>query len=231
MLRVCGGDNLVHFDFEHNPKHRYRLGKEVLEYIRQKGRKWYGMTMSDKKSRVTIDPYVKYTVPNIWKKLPDHSRKYLKHKGAQRNRGMSHKKGVGIQQYRILREWWEVEKAMDNYSKRWAYKFDEAARYLNLYYTEYGMPIRPKTDLITRLGITPVRIKDVYQWRALLMQYLLLGYTNMSSRFELMSMLIDSYYMEDKGIKTFDDAFCDAGTLLTGKSGNKVRKYIMTHFG
>lgn len=232
-IRVCGDDNLVAFDYETFAlDRRFRACQEFKEYLRSESLRRFGMILHPEKSRVSVDPFVKYQVPVVYERVPEHSRAYLKtHPRLMEDDSGFLAPQFGRVQYRIVRDRVALDWYRENGAKRWSYVFQGAVVYLSTSYLSDGTPIRPKPEVIARLASTAARVTNVCEWRALLLQYLVEFWGNEHVYHELMSMLLDTYYMEREGIYTSADALKDIENVLSGRKQYQIRDFLLSRIG
>jgi len=231
-LRVLGDDNLTRFRSENlNEKSRRKIAKMIVGHLVRFGYHHYGMVLHPDKTTFSTDPFVKFLVPKVYEKVSDHSRKYMReHPVYVKERG-EWVVAKGLKQYRVVRSWAEVEYARKHFSKRYSYFFTGAIKYLGNYYLPDGGGIRSRGEAMNRLGTTSAVVKNVYQWRALVAQYLMEFWNNLSARNTLMCMFADSFYMEKEGIITSLDALNNIALVESGKKRYEARDYILSHIG
>lgn len=231
-LRVCGDDNLQVFSFPSSVVgYRWKMGKEYIEFAREYAKRNFGMSLHVEKTRLSVDPFVKFVIPKIYERVPDHSQRYLRKNPPLVYAGGYLERAEGIRAYRIRRDPSAVEVAMEMGARRWNYLFSGTVMYLSTHYLSSGLPIRPKPDAMSRLGSTAAPVDNVFQWRALLMQYLLEHRNNIHARDELVSMWLDSFYMERAGIYDWGDAARDVELVLSDMRRYPVRDYVLSHLG
>jgi len=227
-IRVMGDDNLQRFSCTGSVSTRFRLAKRRVANFSKLALSWYGMILHPVKSSVSVDPFVKFQVPKIYEKVPDHSRRYLKeHETFIVDKDTGHLRPTeGYEQYRVVRDSAQVDYCRENFSKRWNYMFAGTVKYLSTHFLPGGEPIRPKPELMTRLSSTPCSVKTIFQWRGLIMTYMLEWWNNLHARAELMSMYLDSFYMERHGIDTWQAALDQIIKLETGQERSPVRTIL-----
>lgn len=230
--RVMGDDNLITLHvLSGDGAYCARRARDFLEFMRYIGKRDYGMILHPDKSKVSSYPYVKYAVAKIFEKVPDHSRAYLrKHPPLSINADGVYAQ-PGLKAMHITKEWEVVQHSRECYSRRWNYLFSGAVCYLSTYFTSDGEPIRPMSEVLARLGSTSAEVRDVIVWRSLLVQYLAEYWANLPARMNLLSMYLDSFYMEKEGIYTSDEAVVSLDALLNGEKTYASRRYVLRKRG
>jgi hypothetical protein len=232
-IRVCGDDNLQVFKFDTlGIDRRFRAAKSYVAFLRSQAKERFGMILHPDKTRVSVDPFVKFTVPIVHERVVDHSRRYLREHPRLVDGSDGWQVEVrGVRQYRIVRDPEVVSYYREHRSKRWSYLFSGAVKYLSTSYLADGTPVRPKPEVMARLASTTASIRNVCEWRALLLQYLVEFWGNEHAYHELMSMLLDSYYMERENIYSAKDALLDIELVLSGKRHYPVRDHLLANIG
>lgn len=230
-LKVCGDDNLQGFKLEGSFKKCFRIGKEYAEFFQQRAKLLFGMDLHLDKTRLSVDPAVKYSTPIIRERVDDHSREYMRiHPAYKYVRGRPVLR-TGHERYWYIRDVEDLWITTSLRAKRFSYSFSGAVTYCSNSYLRDGTPIRPKPTVVARLACTSSAVKNVKDWRALILQYLVEFWSNVSARGELLSMWLDSFYMERLGIVDESHAIENIHDLESGFKSYPARDYIMSHPG
>lgn len=120
---------------------------------------------------------------------------------------------------------------MEGRTKRWTFFFKGSLRYCSTSYLSDGSTIRPKGEILSRLACTPSPILTVWDWRRTVTQYLVEFHSNPSARAEMLSMWVDSFYMERENIIAREDAVNNLGALGSGAISYPSMEYIRMNHG
>jgi len=189
------------------PGDRIRRGKELNQAFAAFCSRKFGMIVNTAKSGVDLYPFVRIAVPKIYRDVPDSSRRYLRENPPVRvlkNGRIVVDRGFAA--YDVLDDSESVYRRVARYSKRFNYVFAGAFSFCSTYYLRDGSPIRPKPEMMERLATTSAPVNTVYEWRALILQYLIEFWNNLPARAELLSMYCDSFYQELDGVYSLADA-------------------------
>lgn len=227
-LRALGDDNLVTLDVKDGGfNYRYKSAKDFGEYLAKKGKEIFGMVCHPDKCRVSVNPFVQYIVPRIYEHVPDHSRYFLKCNPPLVTAARGEiREAIGMEAFKYLTDWAAVEQSVEKGSKRWSYSFSGAVSYLSCYFLKDGTPLRPADEVLRRLGSTSARVADVYQWRSLILVYIVEHWGNLSARMNLISMYLDSFYMEADGIREENQVLDQLVKWDQGKGLTRARRYV-----
>lgn len=231
MIRVMGDDNIQRIDVVHpNTNYRFKVAKSYLDHMARCGLRIFGVVIHADKSKASVSPYVKYSVPKAKEKVPDHSRWHMKtHPWHIKVNGLI-RPAQYLERCTMVKDYEVVELSMETGYKRWHYNFSGAASYLSCTWLADGTPVRPTPKILSQLASTSAPVKDVWDWRTLVLQYLVEHWGNIPARMNLLSMYLDSFYMEQQGITRASDAFEDIHNSEVLHCFGPVRKYTQKHW-